>query len=42
MKVLLFPNLIHAEEIGSVDSRFHMYGHNSHITIEAFNDPDLK
>lgn len=33
--------LIHAEEIGSVSTRFNLLGPNDKIVIEAFDDPDI-
>ncbi|CAI8875914.1 MULTISPECIES: protein CreA [Kosakonia] len=33
---------VHAEEIGSVDTVFKMFGPDHKIVVEAFDDPDVK
>lgn len=35
------PNSILAEEIGSVDTVFKLFGPDNKIVIEAFDDPDI-
>ncbi|WP_194207898.1 protein CreA [Superficieibacter sp. 1612_C1] len=34
--------LAHAEEVGSVDTVFKMFGPDHKIVVEAFDDPDIK
>ncbi|PHM28227.1 protein CreA [Xenorhabdus budapestensis] len=40
--LLCFPVILHAEEIGSVDTVFKFFGPDNKIVIEAFDDPDVK
>ncbi|CAM3895994.1 protein CreA [Xenorhabdus thuongxuanensis] len=40
--LLFSPVLLHAEEIGSVDTVFKLFGPDNKIVIEAFDDPDVK
>ena len=37
-----FQGVVHAEEIGSVDTVFKLLGPDHKIVIEAFDDPDVK
>lgn len=39
---LLFSSPLLAEEIGSVDTVFKMFGPDHKIVVEAFDDPDVK
>ena len=39
---LLFSGSLLAEEIGSVDTVFKMFGPDHKIVVEAFDDPDVK
>ncbi|MDR0217859.1 MAG: protein CreA [Enterobacteriaceae bacterium] len=39
---LCSPSILHAEEIGSVDTVFKFFGPDNKIVIEAFDDPDVK
>ncbi|MBC8950657.1 MULTISPECIES: protein CreA [Xenorhabdus] len=40
--LLFSPAALHAEEIGSVDTVFKLFGPDNKIVIEAFDDPDVK
>ncbi|OTA21427.1 hypothetical protein Xbed_00656 [Xenorhabdus beddingii] len=40
--LLFSPVVLHAEEIGSVDTVFKLFGPDNKIVIEAFDDPDVK
>ncbi|MBC8944940.1 MULTISPECIES: protein CreA [Xenorhabdus] len=40
--LLCSPVILHAEEIGSVDTVFKLFGPDNKIVIEAFDDPDVK
>ncbi|CDL83364.1 protein CreA [Xenorhabdus szentirmaii] len=40
--LLFSPAILHAEEIGSVDTVFKLFGPDNKIVIEAFDDPDVK
>ncbi|MDX7987475.1 protein CreA [Xenorhabdus sp. 12] len=40
--LLFAPVVLHAEEIGSVDTVFKLFGPDNKIVIEAFDDPDVK
>ncbi|WP_237386831.1 protein CreA [Xenorhabdus sp. Sc-CR9] len=40
--LLFSPVILHAEEIGSVDTVFKLFGPDNKIVIEAFDDPDVK
>ncbi|WP_455817555.1 protein CreA [Pseudomonas cerasi] len=40
--VMLFSSTLRAEEIGSVDTVFKMFGPDHKIVVEAFDDPDVK
>ncbi|PHM37034.1 protein CreA [Xenorhabdus innexi] len=40
--LLCSPTILHAEEIGSVDTVFKFFGPDNKIVIEAFDDPDVK
>ncbi|WP_062747408.1 protein CreA [Erwinia persicina] len=40
--VFLFPSLLHAEQVGSVDTVFKMFGPDHKIVVEAFDDPEVK
>ncbi|MDC9592880.1 protein CreA [Xenorhabdus sp. IM139775] len=40
--LLFSPVVLHAEEIGSVDTVFKLFGPDNKIIIEAFDDPDVK
>ncbi|WP_340610402.1 protein CreA [Xenorhabdus bharatensis] len=40
--LLCSPMILHAEEIGSVDTVFKFFGPDNKIVIEAFDDPDVK
>ncbi|OKP04311.1 protein CreA [Xenorhabdus eapokensis] len=40
--LLFSPVVLHAEEIGSVDTVFKFFGPDNKIVIEAFDDPDVK
>lgn len=40
--VFLFSSLLHAEEIGSVDTVFKIFGPDHKIVVEAFDDPEVK
>ncbi|MCZ4059338.1 protein CreA [Pantoea sp. LMR881] len=39
---MTFSNPLFAEEIGSVDTVFKMFGPDHKIVVEAFDDPDVK
>lgn len=39
--IMLFASVAHAEEIGSVDTVFKMFGPDHKIVVEAFDDPDV-
>lgn len=39
--IFFLPNSILAEEIGSVDTVFKLFGPDNKIVIEAFDDPDI-
>lgn len=39
--IFLLPELLLAEEIGSVSTKFKMLGANDKIVIEAFDDPEI-
>ncbi|WP_338883334.1 protein CreA [Xenorhabdus sp. TH1] len=39
--LLFLPVVLHAEEIGSVDTVFKLFGPDNKIVIEAFDDPDV-
>jgi CreA protein len=39
--LLLTPNLVNADQIGSVDTSFKLIGANHKIVIEAFDDPKI-
>ncbi|MGP4128868.1 CreA family protein [Pantoea tagorei] len=39
---LLLASPVLAEEIGSVDTVFKMFGPDHKIVVEAFDDPDVK
>lgn len=40
--VFLFPGLLHAEQVGSVDTVFKMFCPDHKIVVEAFDDPEVK
>ncbi|MBI6549056.1 protein CreA [Xenorhabdus lircayensis] len=40
--LLFSPVVLHAEEIGSVDTVFKLFGPDNKIVIDAFDDPDVK
>ncbi|MDC9596030.1 protein CreA [Xenorhabdus anantnagensis] len=40
--LLFSPVILHAEEIGSVNTAFKFLGPDNKIVIEAFDDPDVK
>ncbi|MDC9587747.1 protein CreA [Xenorhabdus sp. XENO-10] len=40
--LLFSPVILHAEEIGSVNTAFKILGPDNKIVIEAFDDPDVK
>jgi CreA protein len=40
--ILMFSRLIHAEQIGEVDTAFKLLGPNHKIVIEAFDDPKIE
>ncbi|CBJ82636.1 Protein creA [Xenorhabdus bovienii str. Jollieti] len=40
--LIFSPVILHAEEIGSVDTVFKLFGPDNKIVIEAFDDPDVK
>ncbi|OTA18297.1 hypothetical protein Xvie_00117 [Xenorhabdus vietnamensis] len=40
--LLFSPVILHAEEIGSVDTAFKLLGPDNKIVVEAFDDPDVK
>jgi len=40
--VALVPFSLHAEEIGSVDTVFKLFGPDHKIVVEAFDDPDVQ
>jgi len=40
--VVLFSGALQAEQVGSVDTVFKMFGPDHKIVVEAFDDPDVK
>lgn len=40
--LLLFGSTAHAELIGSVDTKFELFGANHKIVVEAFDDPKVE
>ncbi|MEN5016854.1 protein CreA [Erwinia sp. Eh17-17] len=40
--VLLCSGVLHAEQVGSVDTVFKVFGPDHKIVVEAFDDPDVK
>ncbi|MBD8162248.1 protein CreA [Erwinia persicina] len=40
--VFFFPGLLQAEQVGSVDTVFKMFGPDHKIVVEAFDDPEVK
>ncbi|CAO95741.1 Uncharacterized protein conserved in bacteria [Erwinia tasmaniensis Et1/99] len=40
--ILLFSAALQAEQVGSVDTVFKMFGPDHKIVVEAFDDPDVK
>ncbi|MTD27453.1 protein CreA [Erwinia sorbitola] len=40
--VIFFSVALHAEQIGSVDTVFKVFGPDHKIVVEAFDDPDVK
>ena len=39
--LLMLAQVAHAEQIGSVDTVFKMFGPDHKIVVEAFDDPDV-
>jgi CreA protein len=39
--ILIFPTILMAEEIGSIDTAFKLLGSNHSVKIEAFDDPKV-
>lgn len=40
--IVLFSGTLQAEQVGSVDTVFKMFGPDHKIVVEAFDDPDVK
>lgn len=40
--LLMLGQFAHAEQVGSVDTVFKMFGPDHKIVVEAFDDPDVK